>query len=116
MIVGFITIKRSSWNQTVSAPKPRTRIPDIHSIGDILPSFHFDTAIAMTIATMKRSEEHTSELQSLMRNSYAVFCLKKKIYHMNLNILSIYSFHTIELNAIYTVTYHSYYTLILTPY
>src|SRR3546814_6606167 len=27
-----------------------------------------------------RSEEHTSELQSLMRNSYAVFCLKKKNY------------------------------------
>src|SRR3546814_3584509 len=27
---------------------------------------------------MKRSEEHTSELQSLMRTSYAVFCLKKK--------------------------------------
>src|SRR3546814_5271772 len=26
-----------------------------------------------------RSEEHTSELQSLMRSSYAVFCLKKKI-------------------------------------
>src|SRR3546814_9665035 len=26
-----------------------------------------------------RSEEHTSELQSLMRTSYAVFCLKKKI-------------------------------------
>src|SRR3546814_4303551 len=26
----------------------------------------------------KRSEEHTSELQSLMRSSYAVFCLKKK--------------------------------------
>src|SRR3546814_7618403 len=35
-----------------------------------------------------RSEEHTSELQSLMRISYAVFCLKKKntrikTYHMN---------------------------------
>src|SRR3546814_5484177 len=27
----------------------------------------------------RRSEEHTSELQSLMRSSYAVFCLKKKI-------------------------------------
>src|SRR3546814_3325313 len=27
-----------------------------------------------------RSEEHTSELQSLMRSSYAVFCLKKKIH------------------------------------
>src|SRR3546814_10332737 len=29
-------------------------------------------------AEQRRSEEHTSELQSLMRNSYAVFCLKKK--------------------------------------
>src|SRR3546814_4790339 len=28
-----------------------------------------------------RSEEHTSELQSLMRSSYAVFCLKKKTHH-----------------------------------
>src|SRR3546814_10228413 len=27
---------------------------------------------------LRRSEEHTSELQSIMRNSYAVFCLKKK--------------------------------------
>src|SRR3546814_6727308 len=34
-----------------------------------------------------RSEEHTSELQSLMRNSYAVFCLKKKKeYKNNINI------------------------------
>src|SRR3546814_4971299 len=32
----------------------------------------------MLIAFMPRSEEHTSELQSLMRISYAVFCLKKK--------------------------------------
>src|SRR3546814_6807084 len=31
-----------------------------------------------------RSEEHTSELQSLMRNSYAVFCLKKKKIHQTL--------------------------------
>src|SRR3546814_5944632 len=30
---------------------------------------------------LERSEEHTSELQSLMRNSYAVFCLKKKTTH-----------------------------------
>src|SRR3546814_9298943 len=29
---------------------------------------------------LERSEEHTSELQSLMRISYAVFCLKKKKY------------------------------------
>src|SRR3546814_9589525 len=31
-----------------------------------------------------RSEEHTSELQSLMRISYAVFCLKKKIYLLSI--------------------------------
>src|SRR3546814_8824799 len=33
-----------------------------------------------------RSEEHTSELQSLMRISYAVFCLKKKIYTHEITI------------------------------
>src|SRR3546814_4971166 len=32
-----------------------------------------------------RSEEHTSELQSLMRTSYAVFCLKKKTYTYNIH-------------------------------
>src|SRR3546814_6485326 len=32
----------------------------------------------LSYATVSRSEEHTSELQSLMRISYAVFCLKKK--------------------------------------
>src|SRR3546814_6891716 len=35
----------------------------------------------------KRSDEHTSELQSLMRNSYAVFCLKTKT-HKKTNIQS----------------------------
>src|SRR3546814_5893230 len=50
---------------------------------------HFDFAVEDGIATvtfsrpdklnaLTRSEEHTSELQSLMRISYAVFCLKKK--------------------------------------
>src|SRR3546814_5039730 len=34
--------------------------------------------IAKQVEAHGRSEEHTSELQSLMRNSYAVFCLKKK--------------------------------------
>src|SRR3546814_5800531 len=35
------------------------------------------------LADLRRSEEHTSELQSLMRISYAVFCLKKKKKHNN---------------------------------
>src|SRR3546814_8247032 len=34
--------------------------------------------VPVVLVYLIRSEEHTSELQSLMRNSYAVFCLKKK--------------------------------------
>src|SRR3546814_9056826 len=37
-----------------------------------------DELVANLGTIARRSEEHTSELQSLMRNSYAVFCLKKK--------------------------------------
>src|SRR3546814_2619098 len=37
-----------------------------------------DAATKLRPAPRERSEEHTSELQSLMRISYAVFCLKKK--------------------------------------
>src|SRR3546814_3367136 len=39
-------------------------------------------------AEWKRSEEHTSELQSLMRISYAVFCLKKKTICYNLTSIN----------------------------
>src|SRR3546814_4775709 len=35
------------------------------------------------VTALLRSEEHTSELQSLMRNSYAVFCLKQKTTTIN---------------------------------
>src|SRR3546814_4416598 len=36
-----------------------------------------------SLGALRRSEEHTSELQSLMRISYAVFCLKKKRMKQN---------------------------------
>src|SRR3546814_9706324 len=39
-----------------------------------------------SLSSMKRSEEHTSELQSLMRISYAVFCLKKKKHTKSLHV------------------------------
>src|SRR3546814_9128135 len=41
-----------------------------------------DTLGAFQIESRARSEEHTSELQSIMRISYAVFCLKKKTQHI----------------------------------
>src|SRR3546814_4646730 len=66
----------------------RAAFPDI----GFLPSGHYfrygkpppPAELQPTMEAMhpRRSEEHTSELQSLMRISYAVFCLKKKkLYH-----------------------------------
>src|SRR3546814_2039057 len=43
------------------------------------------TAVFRRGQAATRSEEHTSELQSLMRISYAVFCLKKKKKHITTN-------------------------------
>src|SRR3546814_4008073 len=40
--------------------------------------FHLRDLVSEVDRMLARSEEHTSELQSLMRTSYAVFCLKKK--------------------------------------
>src|SRR3546814_3361522 len=63
----------------------------LFSLGDVTGVFYGRDFISVTkaegsadwqelkpLALGIRSEEHTSELQSLMRNSYAVFCLKKK--------------------------------------
>src|SRR3546814_4835404 len=44
----------------------------------------FEVKGGMAQAIPYRSEEHTSELQSLMRISYAVFCLKKKNYNISI--------------------------------
>src|SRR3546814_6253270 len=43
--------------------------------------FFLVQALLPKLKAASRSEEHTSELQSLMRISYAVFCLKKKTKH-----------------------------------
>src|SRR3546814_7141202 len=55
----------------------------------ILPLILFTVVFAFAMTRLpaepRRSEEHTSELQSLMRISYAVFCLKKKT-HQKSNI------------------------------
>src|SRR3546814_9261653 len=50
-------------------------------------------ASAVACAAVARSEEHTSELQSLMRSSYAVFCLKKKNTTTNLCYNEIHNTH-----------------------
>src|SRR3546814_5319621 len=51
------------------------------SVGDIslfsTNGVSSSAGVSITVEAANRSEEHTSELQSLMRSSYAVFCLKK---------------------------------------
>src|SRR3546814_1807894 len=50
----------------------------------ILPLFTCSANTSrISCSEKRRSEEHTSELQSLMRISYAVFCLKKKNIHVS---------------------------------
>src|SRR3546814_7142125 len=46
--------------------------------------FHRHRRSSSGLCKRLRSEEHTSELQSLMRISYAVFCLKKKKHHIEI--------------------------------
>src|SRR3546814_3322598 len=47
------------------------------------PSSNFESMVSRKVSSFLRSEEHTSELQSLMRISYAFFCLKKKKTHLH---------------------------------
>src|SRR3546814_1526228 len=52
-------------------------IPGLN-VGGWFDAGDFDIRTQSQYAVVRRSEEHTSELQSLMRISYAVFCLKQK--------------------------------------
>src|SRR3546814_9353194 len=58
-------------------------------LNELVDGFRFNDAVLRHLvmrrdeADTERSEEHTSELQSLMRISYAVFCLKKKNRYNN---------------------------------
>src|SRR3546814_10300296 len=62
-----------------SAAIARSRSPDSSRTQAITDN---ETSVMMA-ERRNRSEEHTSELQSLMRNSYAVFCLKKQTPKIN---------------------------------
>src|SRR3546814_6901386 len=66
-----------SWNQLYTALETNTVDGQENPIGTIHMAKLNDVQKYMTLTA--RSEEHTSELKSLMRISYAVFCLKKKI-------------------------------------
>src|SRR3546814_9403772 len=81
-IVGVPDARTGERAIAVIVPKSNASAPDVAS----LAGFLIGTGIAKykipeQVALWDRSEEHTSELQSLMSISYAVFCLQKNKYH-----------------------------------
>src|SRR3546814_7606439 len=85
----YTTLFRSAYTQTPkrsSMQTPYLMMPHLHGV--LAPALKrkliiFAPALKHKLIVRKRSEEHTSERQSLMRISYAVFCLKK---HRNNNL------------------------------
>src|SRR3546814_8085959 len=94
----YTTLFRSTHAADDSSIEVRARRTDgyIHyhlaSLAEKLFFFFqcFSHSDSYVLEPFDRSEEHTSELQSLMRISYAVFCLKKKITN-NTNITKVLS-------------------------
>src|SRR3546814_7325590 len=56
---------------------PVQRCDERAAIAELQRTAPDNAAVGTLVLAQARSEEHTSELQSLMRTSYAVFCLKK---------------------------------------
>src|SRR3546814_2061396 len=82
--LGDITQRRQSG---LIEPRKRGRDVKIAQHQQRLRRRHAEMVVyIMRQSRFARSEEHTSELQSLMRISYAVFCLKKKTYTHRINI------------------------------
>src|SRR3546814_7366421 len=80
MVLGLVTSKTGTLEQKDDI---RRRIDEATKYADLdqfclSPQCGFASTEEGNILAEERSEEHTSELQSLMRISYAVFCLKKK--------------------------------------
>src|SRR3546814_2406220 len=81
-------------NRDLAMPKPKTPELALAAAKEYFEEwyptagqFHGSAIHSISQGWLKkaaRSEEHTSELQSLMRISYAVFCLKKKKQHKNI--------------------------------
>src|SRR3546814_7195774 len=79
-MIGRFHTTREPMRGLVADMQAAERRPEIASVS-LVHGFPWGDVADMgaQVLVLGRSEEHTSELQSLMRISYAVFCLKKKI-------------------------------------
>src|SRR3546814_5019375 len=63
---------------SIADANDEAQFAELYTLGELTRRAWEQDVQVMIEGPGHRSEEHTSELQSLMRNSYAVFCLKKK--------------------------------------
>src|SRR3546814_3078820 len=80
------------WNDMgfdVTQPEPAPS--EARSVAGLTPMTAVPAVapVPAVVTEREKSEEHTSELQSLMRISYAVFCLKKKNRHIHPDVICI---------------------------
>src|SRR3546814_6703833 len=76
LVDGLLDIARIE-NGSLRIERNRVALPEL--LDQVVDMFRLQAAAkGLDFEYDRRSEEHTSELQSLMRTSYAVFCLKKK--------------------------------------
>src|SRR3546814_10057167 len=87
-LAGFISRSSAVWSRL---KRRRNRIYLISPTIKIFQSWPPTPVATRSRISIPRSEEHTSELQSLMRISYAVFCLKKKKKHTPPNHTNIHN-------------------------
>src|SRR3546814_5079956 len=79
VVIAWTSLARCTRHDSTVQPATRTRpISGLPPISATKRMIMFGLRRAVISRNRERSEEHTSELQSLMRISYAVFCLKKK--------------------------------------
>src|SRR3546814_6796767 len=67
--------------QTQTLPREGPELDHVARFCGFASTAEFTETLLSHLGKVERSEEHTSELQSLMRISYAVFCLNKKNRH-----------------------------------
>src|SRR3546814_5418903 len=116
----FLMIRRPPRSTRTDTLFPYTTL--FRSASDRMPSdIHISRAIgirkfiqggSIMVTLGYRSEEHTSELQSLMRISYAVFCLKKKNKHISPQLDSIiqlyqHAYHKQYFSRTITIVYYN---------
>src|SRR3546814_4532088 len=81
LVEGFVGAEYFARN--LSVLKTGGRLVIVALMGGRRTEIPLDLVLSRRLQIIGRSEEHTSELQSLMRISYAVFCLKKKKNNKN---------------------------------